>query len=136
MKPSRLTVALYAVLTFASGTVVGLFGHRLYVTADARTKQPGSRSPEEYRRRYVEEMRARLKLSDQQVTDLNVVLDSTRDRFRQLREKERPEVKAIQDDQVARIRALLNAEQSVEYEKMREERDRRMREHKDGSRKH
>ena len=49
MKPSQLTVALYAVLTFASGTVVGLFGHRLYVTADARTKQPGPRSPEEYR---------------------------------------------------------------------------------------
>ena len=81
-------------------------------------------------------MRTRLKLSDQQVTDLNVVLDSTRDRFRQLREKERPEVKAIQDDQVARIRVLLSSEQRAEYEKMREERDRRMREHKDGSRKH
>jgi hypothetical protein len=135
MKPSQLTVALYAVLTFASGLVVGVAGYRLYTASNVRAKvEP--RSPEDFRKKYVEEMRSRLKLSDKQVTDLNAVLDATRERFRQLREKERPEVKAIQDEQLERIRALLSAEQLAEYEKMRAERDRKMRERKEGPRKH
>lgn len=135
MKSSQLTVALYAVLTFASGVVVGVAGHRLYTTTSQVRAKNAPRSPEDYRQRYVEEMRTRLKLSDRQVTDMNAVLDSTRDRFRQLREKERPEVKAIQDDQVEHIRALLSADQRTEYEKMRAEREKRMRDHKDGPRK-
>jgi hypothetical protein len=136
MKSSQLTVALYAVLTFASGVVVGVAGHRLYTTtSDVRAKS-APRSPDDYRQRYVEEMRSRLKLDVRQVTDLNAVLDSTRDRFRQLREKERPEVKTIQDDQVERIRAILSADQRAEYEKMRAEREKRIRDRKDGPRKH
>jgi hypothetical protein len=134
MKPSQLTVALYAVLTFASGVVLGVAALKLYSRSDVRTRS-GPRSPEDYRQRYVQEMRTRLKLSDRQVTDMNAVLDSTRDRFRQLREKERPEVKAIQDDQVEHIRALLGADQRAEYEKMRAEREKRMRDHQDGPRK-
>jgi DNA-binding transcriptional MerR regulator len=131
MKPSQLAVAIYAVLTFASGALVGVVGHRLYSASDVRAKSSPPRTPEDYRRRYVDEMRTRLKLSDSQLTDLNVILDSTRDRFRQLREKERPEVKIIQDEQVQRIRAMLDTTQRAEYEKMREEREKRMRERKD-----
>ncbi len=135
MKRSQVAVAVYAVLTFTSGILVGAVGYRLYSSAAAGTR-PGSHSPEEYRRKYVEEMRSRLKLSDRQAADLNVVLDATRDRWRQLREKERPEVKAIQDEQVQRIRAILDENQRVEYEKMREEREKRMRGSKNGPGKH
>lgn len=135
MKRSQLAVAVYAVLTFVSGILVGGVGYRLYSSTAVGTR-PGSHSPEEYRRKYVEEMRSRLKLSDRQAADLNVILDATRDRWRQLRERERPEVKAIQDEQVQRIRAILDENQRAEYEKMREEREKRMRGSKDGPGKH
>ncbi len=125
MKRSQLAVALYAVLTFAAGALVGVAGYRLYssTTVDARTPR---RTPEEYRKRYVDEMRSRLKLSEQQVAQLNVILDTTRDRFRELREKQHPDMKAIQDDQTARIRATLDPAQQAEYDKMRLEREKHM----------
>jgi uncharacterized protein YnzC (UPF0291/DUF896 family) len=129
MKRSQLAVALYAVLTFASGALVGIVGHRLYVTAGAR-EQPGRRSPDDFRRRYIEEMRSRLKLDDQQVTKLEGILDATRDRIRQVRDKERPEMDAIQEEQRSRIRAMLNPAQQAEYAKMLEEREKRTRQMK------
>ncbi|MBI4877635.1 MAG: hypothetical protein HY822_23635 [Acidobacteria bacterium] len=126
MKRSQLLVAIYAVLIFGSGVLLGVVSHKAY-TSTAHSK-PGPRSPEEYRKRYVEEMRSRLKLSEAQMTELNSILDATRERYRQFRERDRPEMKAIQDDQTSRIRAMLNAEQRGEYEKMREEREKHMRE--------
>ena len=125
MKRSQLAVALYAVLTFASGALVGVAGYRLYRSATVDVKG-ARRPPEDYRKRYVDEMRSRLKLNEQQVTQLNAILDTTRDRFRQLRDKERPEMKAIQDEQTARIRAMLDPVQQAEYEKMRLEREKHM----------
>jgi len=129
MKRSQLAVALYAVLTFASGTLVGVVGHRLYVTANTK-EGGGRRSPDDFRKRYIEEMRSRLKLDDQQVSQLNGILDATRERFRQLRERERPEMDAIQEDQRTRIRAILSPAQQAEYTKFLEEREKRMREMK------
>ncbi len=129
MKRSQLAVALYAVLIFASGVVVGVVGHRAYVTT-AVSPTGGRRSAEHFRKEYIEEMRSRLKLGEQQVKELNTILDATRDRIRQVREKERPEMETIQADQRARIRAILSPEQQAEYEKMLAEREKRMRETK------
>ena len=123
MKRPHLAVLIYVVLTFVSGVLVGAVGHKLY-TARTAAERSGPRSPEDYRRRYLEEMRSRLKLNDSQMTQLNSILDATRERWRQLREKDRPEMKAIQDEQVERILAILDEPQRAEYEKMRQERER------------
>nr|MCU0246613.1 hypothetical protein [Bryobacter sp.] len=56
------------------------------------------------------------------------ILDYTRDRYRAARERMRPEMKQIQDEQAEKIRAMLNEKQRSEYEKILEERERRMRE--------
>ena len=127
MKRSNLHLAVYVLLVFLSGAVVGALGHRLYSTSVVRAK----RGPDEYRRHYVEEMRSRLKLREEQVNRLNAVLDATRARYRIMREKSAPEMKAIQDEQVTRIDEFLNPAQREEYARMRQEREERMKRFKD-----
>jgi len=124
MKRSKLSVALYLLLVFASGVVVGALGHRLYVRENVAPRPRPS--PEEFRRRYMEDMRARLKLSEEQVKQIDAILDETRDRYR-------AQMKVMQEEQSMRIRAVLSAEQRSEYDKMRQEREeRRKRAHKEG----
>jgi hypothetical protein len=75
-------------------------------------------------------MQSRLHLDAGQISQLNAILDATRDRFREVRDRFRPEMKQIQDEQVSKIRGILNQDQQAEYEKLRVEREKR-REEKD-----
>jgi hypothetical protein len=133
MRKSNLILALSLLVVFASGVVVGVVGDRYLGGSNRAARAP--RSPEEYRRAYVEEMNRRLKLTPDQLADLNRILDETREQFRQLREKQRPEVKALQDAQTAKINAILTPEQQEEYARMRKEREeKRKREEKERGR--
>ncbi len=134
MRKSNLVLVLSLLVVFASGVVVGVVGDR-YLGASSRAATKAPRSPEEYRRAYVEEMNRRLKLSPDQLAELNRILDETREQFRQLREKQRPEVKALQDAQTAKINAILTPDQQEEYSRMRKEREeKRKREEKERGR--
>jgi hypothetical protein len=119
MRRSGLAAALYVLLIFASGVVVGAFGYRLYlgsaVSASAGTT--------EYRQRYIADMQARLRLDEGQVARLRIILDSIREEYRTFRENHKPELQAIQDSQVRKINAILTNNQRAEYDKMREERE-------------
>lgn len=121
MKRPTLSIVFYLCLVFLSGVLVGGFGFGLYThhTVEARM------SPEAMRRQYLEDMRTRLKLRPDQVGKLTSILEGTRARFHDLREKYRPDVKALQDQQATSIRAILDRAQRTEYEKLREERERR-----------
>jgi hypothetical protein len=66
-----------------------------------------------------------LRLSDAQVTKLNEILDSTRARYREVKERYKPEMKQIHTEQVEEIRGILTDEQKPKYEEWREERDKR-----------
>ena len=122
MKKSTVSAALYVALVFVSGIAVGGFGHWLYASSSvsATARRP---SPEEYRRKYVEELHTRLKLNDEQVKQLQGILDQTRTIYKQVYEKHRPEYKAIHEAQSNQIRALLSPWQLAEYEQYRMERD-------------
>jgi Spy/CpxP family protein refolding chaperone len=122
MRRNSLTTALYLVLLFLSGVAVGAFGLRLYTLNSVRAGA-GRPSPEEFRRRYIAEIRDRLKLTDDQVSKLGPILDETGKQFRELREKHRPELKAIQDEQTQKIRAILTDAQQAEFSKFQEERE-------------
>jgi len=124
MKPFRLSVVIYLALVFLSGVVVGVLGYRFYAvqSVTARSRPP---SPEDMRRQYVEDLRTRLKLRPEQLGQLQAILEATGKRFREVREKWGPELKAIQEGQTESIRAMLDETQRAEYEKMRQERDRR-----------
>jgi|SRR5215471_13496078 len=125
MKRSTLSTAFYILLVFLSGAVVGAFAHRLYVVNTVV-----SAKPDEVRRKHLEELRTRLSMSDEQVAQYNAILDATRARYHevkkrwddQARQAAKPELKAITDDQIQKIKAILSEPQRAEYEKVLEER--------------
>jgi periplasmic protein CpxP/Spy len=143
MRKSSLTVASSLLAVFISGAVVGAFGHRLYtvrsVNAGAPVNPPAAGakpSPEEFRRKYTEELRSRLNLDEPQLAKLNTILDQTRERFHQMRERSKEAAKEIvkvesgkiRQNQRNEIRAMLKAEQQPEYEKILQERENREKE--------
>ena len=124
MKRSNLTIALYLFLVFASGAVVGAFGFRLYSGTPVAAKTQ-KLSPEEWRRQYFAEMQSRLKLTPDQMTQLNEIYDQSRARFREAHEKNDGAIRQIREEQIARVRAMLTDAQRPEYEILRAERDQR-----------
>jgi uncharacterized membrane protein len=132
MKRSYLSVALSLLAVFCSGAVVGAFGHRLYAVRSVNAGIPPAPkpSPADWREKYVQELTTRLKLEQAQVSKLNEILDNTRDRFRSMRERAKPEAEQIKLDQRTSIRSMLTAAQQPEYDKILQERDQKRREHK------
>ncbi|NWF84112.1 MAG: hypothetical protein HXY18_09820 [Bryobacteraceae bacterium] len=123
--PAKAFLALG--LVFVSGIVLGGLGHRYFSLREVEASKPRRPSMEEMRKMYLQEMKDRLNLSSKQLDDLRVVLDQTDAKYKEVREKYRPEMQAIQDEQVTRINSLLSAEQQQEYAKLRKERDERRR---------
>jgi hypothetical protein len=127
MNRSKLSIAFYLLLVFLSGAVVGVVGHNVY---DARVKAAGRLSPEEYRQKYVEQMRSRMGLDAAQLGRLERVLDQTEERSRELKNRFRPEMKAIHETQVSAIRAILKPDQLPKYEEYLAERERERQKHR------
>jgi hypothetical protein len=123
MKFSRAAIAFYVALVFASGVVLGVFGHRLYAvsTVNGKAKIP----PEEFRKKVVAEYQSRLKLNDDQVAKLNTILDETRARIDETRQKMHPAYQKIREEQNEKFRGMLTPDQAVEFDKMRKEREER-----------
>lgn len=120
MTRSKLSIAVYISLVFLSGALVGGLGHQFYTAQTV-----GAKAPEDPRKQYLNEVSTRLKLRGDQVKRLNVILDETHSSFRELRKKWAPEVKAIEDARLAKMKEMLDGAQWVEFEKMRQERNRR-----------
>ena len=125
--PKRFSAAVSLLLVFLSGALVGVLAHRAYIfnpnRSAAAPRQPG---PEDWRKRYVEDMRAKVGLDDQQVVQLEQILDETGAAVR----KNLIDVHKVNEDlhtqQVARITAMLRPEQRALYEKLRQEREQQM----------
>jgi hypothetical protein len=127
MKLSRWTIALYVGLVFASGIVVGAYGHRFTDLVGVSAKAP---NPDEFRRRFNAEMKTRLQLTAEQSTRLDAILEQTRDEFRATRDGLEPALQKIREEQHQRILEILEPAQRAEYEKMRQEREARIRQQK------
>ncbi len=123
MKRWNPPIALYLFLVFVSGSVVGALGYRLYSPPSARSAP--RLSPEEWRRRFVDEMQTRVNLSTEQVQKVNALMDETKARFDQDHERHHHLVEQIRDEQRAKMRAILTPEQLPKYEQFRTERDAR-----------
>lgn len=131
MKRVKYWVVLQLLGVFASGLVVGAMAYRYY---DLKQTPPGAQlkkeGPVAFRARYIQTMRERLKLDEQQVRRLEQIMDASRKRVDELRRQAdaevrklmAPEVEAIQKKQREDIEAILNEEQRAEYAKMLEER--------------
>lgn len=116
MRRSNLATLVYLLVVFASGTVVGGFANRLYMAkaVSATVNAPPSRA--ELRKQYIQDMRTRLQLSDAQVTELQQIMDATGQRMHEMH-------KAIGDEHIRKVAAMLDDRQKTEYSKMREERE-------------
>jgi Spy/CpxP family protein refolding chaperone len=122
---SSLSAGIYLFLVFLSGVLVGAFAYRLYMAQTVSSAGFRPRTPEEYRRHYIEEMQGRLKLNTEQVGKLQKIMDETGQRVREIREKDRPFMKAIEEEQRGKVRAMLTDPQRAEYEHMLAERERK-----------
>jgi hypothetical protein len=123
-------------LVFAGGALVGGLGYRFYTRQyEERPPVEGRKRPDprDFRKKYVADMCSRLKLREDQVQKLSEIMDSTEHRFGELRKRTEGEVrkqmngdlKVIQQEQQDNIRAILDASQRTEYEKMLAERAKR-----------
>jgi hypothetical protein len=123
MKRLNLSI-VYLCLVFLSGVLLGWVGYSLYNShsVDAALKTNPC-TPDAVRRRYIDEMKTRLKLREPQVEKLSAILEETHHRYKALREKYKPEVKILQEEQAEKIRAILDDTQRLEYEKVRQERE-------------
>ncbi len=109
MKPTRWTVALYMALVFACGGVAGAFAYRLYTVSEV-SANVGPRNPEEFRKRFMADLKSRLQLSDDQAAKLGAIMDETRMQVRAARMTIEPELQKIREDQRQRISELLIAQ--------------------------
>jgi hypothetical protein len=124
MKLTRTTIGLWMGLVFICGAVLGVLSHRLYTVSTVRANTGGAprRNAEQFRQRYIAELKARLRLTDDQLAKLEAVLDDTRMKVREARVALDPEMKKIRDGQEAQIREILSDEQETEWSKMQQER--------------
>jgi hypothetical protein len=125
MPKNKLSAMASLLLVFASGILVGVVGHRLYmVNTVATAPRPQARpDPEEIRKKIVAEMHDRVKLDDQQTVQLNQIFDATKQRFDELHKKGNQESRAIRDEQRAAVKAILRPDQIPLYEAYQKERD-------------
>jgi hypothetical protein len=131
VKRSQLGIILSLFAVFGSGIVVGAFGYHSYTakTVSATTGPPAKKdSPEEWRRKYVSELKTRLNLDDSQLKQLNAILDDTRERFKVLKERQKQETDEVRGNHTERVRAMLRPEQLSAYQLFRDERDRKIKE--------
>ncbi|HTS48162.1 MAG TPA: hypothetical protein VMH05_09470 [Bryobacteraceae bacterium] len=128
MKRWNLPIALYLFLVFVSGAVVGALGYRTYKPPTASSNSP--LTPEDARRQYIQEMQTRANLNDDQLQQVNAILDQTRARFHEARDKHNQIVKEIGEQQRAKVRAILTADQLPKVEQLWQERDQRAKQNK------
>ena len=116
MPKSRLSVLLSLLLVFLSGALVGGFTHKLYSTT-VNAGPPSRRlTPEDFRGRYVNDMRARVQLDDDQVGQLGQILN-------QIGHETDQKMREIRNEQIEKINAMLRPEQRPIYEQFRAERE-------------
>ena len=124
MPRSRISIAIYLFLVFGSGILVGTVSHRLYATntASANNTPPGSMS--EFRKRYLDGMRTKVGVNEQQIIAITRTLDETKQKFDALAAQEQPLHDKIQQDHIEQVKALLNDQQKTAYDNWRAERER------------
>ena len=126
MKRSSISTSIYLFLVFSSGAALGVFSDHLYTTKTVIAKSVAVKSdPNEFRHKYMDEMKTRLKLDGNQLSTLGHILDETDVQMHDLHQKYRPEMVSIHNAQVDRVKGILTDTQRLEYQKMLAEREAR-----------
>jgi predicted secreted Zn-dependent protease len=121
MPRTRISIALYLVLVFASGILVGIVSNRLYATSTASASTSPS-SMSEFRKRYLNGMRTKVGVSEDQIIAITKTLDETKKKYDELAAQEQPLHDKIQQEHIDEVKALLNPQQNIAYDNWRAER--------------
>ena len=124
MPRSRLTIALYLILVFASGVLVGVVSHRLYATTSTASANNSPQTVTEFRRRYLEGMKKEVGASPAQLVEIGKILEDTKEKVDELAAAEKPLHDKIQQDHIDQIKELLSPQQRIAYEDWRAARER------------
>ena len=123
MTLSRMAIAGYMALVFGSGAVIGALSHRMY-TVSTVVAAP-SPAQDAWRNSYMAEMKNRLKLREDQILRLNILLDETRSRVREVHSRHHPEIEQIKHEQTLKVASMLDEGQKIEFDKLVKEREER-----------
>jgi hypothetical protein len=129
MRRNRWTAILFAVFLFCCGVVCGVMAQRYLSATVSNTK-----TAEDFRHRYVSEMKTKLKLTPDQVNRLEVILDETKAQYKAVRDESRPAMLKIKEEQIRRVESILSPEQVPAYEKLVAERERKFRQQEERDR--
>jgi len=127
MKLSRTAIALYMGLVFVSGATLGVFGDRAYNVSFPKgkdTKAP--KTPEQVRRSIIDFWKSHLKLTDDQVIKVGLIMDETRARMDELHRATVPAQQDIRREQMDKMRSILTPEQQMEYDRLQKAREDRI----------
>lgn len=128
MQRPRVPVWAYLVLVFVGGLAAGVFADRAY-TLRAVSAHAAPHNAEEWKRKYLADVRTRCHLSDEQAAQVSVVLDTTRKQAEALRARMAPEWEALHAEQVRKVRDLMQGSQIAEFDQFRAEREAQHRAH-------
>lgn len=118
MKLSRATIALYVGLVFGCGGVVGFFANRLYTATTVTATGKGGPTN---RKQLVDLFQKRLNLDDEQIQQLNLILDETQAQINAIHGQYDPQIDAVRQSQITRMKLMLHQDQQAEYDKMLQE---------------
>ena len=122
MPRSRVSAALYLILVFASGIIVGTVGHRLYSTT---TASASTLTPDEWKKRYLEQMKKRVGASPDQLARVTAIMNDTKRKFDDVHAQEKTVHDKLYAQQVEDVRAVFADEkQKAAFEVWRAERKR------------
>ena len=124
MPRSRVTIAVYLILVFASGILVGIESHRLYATTNTARANASPQTMSEFRKRYLDGMKNEVGASGEQIVEINNILEDTKKKVEELTAAEKPLHDQIQQEHIDQIKALLTSDQRARYENWRQARER------------
>ncbi|HEY2015441.1 MAG TPA: hypothetical protein VGH38_18175 [Bryobacteraceae bacterium] len=134
MPKAKLTTAIYLLLVFSSGVMVGAVAHRLYMvkTVLGTDANPVMHrlGPAEWRKQFIDDMRTKVKMDDRQLVALQQILDQTDEELRQIHAgrkdedaRRRTEDQVVQNAMVEKITGMLREDQRPLYQQLRAERE-------------
>lgn len=132
MPKSKVSAFLSVLLVFASGAAMGAVGYRLYVVKTvASSVQPPTKkktSPEEFRKLALARLKDAVKLTDQQIIEVQKIYDWQGDQFMPIHKKYQAKIDQdwrefdqqrdqIHEEAVTKMKAVLTSDQQPLYEK-------------------
>ncbi|MDP9169125.1 MAG: hypothetical protein M3N54_00795 [Acidobacteriota bacterium] len=122
MPRSRLGTAVYLILVFASGILVGIVSYRLYDAKTVTATAAAPRTMEQYRKQFLNEMRQKVGTNEAQTAQITQVLDDTKHKLDLLHEQEKPLREKLDRERIENIRAILTDPQKTAYDQWRADR--------------